>query len=103
MYPGDTPPSFLTDPRPASTMPPDTSAPPATLDSNDDIARQIRTALKQEQRLRQDSIAVVVTDGRVTLDGEVSNHDDRYLAIRIAYDHSGTRTVVDNLQLRTER
>jgi osmotically-inducible protein OsmY len=84
-------------------MPLDTIAPPSTEASNFKVEGRIKIAVSNEKRLRHDSVEVAVSDDRVMLDGEVSNHDHRYVAIRIAINYAGTRTLVDNLRLRGER
>ena len=86
----------------SSTLPPDFS-PASTVMSNSSVAGSIRTAMSKETRLQHDSVGVTVSDSRVVLDGEVLNHEHRYLAIQIAIDYGGTRTLVDNLRLLGER
>lgn len=100
---GGTPPNFPTDSHLSSTMPPDTAAPPSVQNSNFKVAGQIRAAMAQEQRLTNCDVSVDVTDARVTVAGHVSDNDDRYLALRIAYDYVGTRTLVDKLLMGNER
>ena len=87
---------------PSSTLPPDLS-PSSTEMSNSSVEGSIRTAMSKETRLQHDSVGVTVSDSNVVLDGEVLNHEHRYLAIQIAIDYGGTRTLVDNLRLLGER
>lgn len=101
--PGSTPPTFPTDSPPSSSMPPETSAPPATESSNSKIAGQITTAISGERRLREDNVNVDVTDETVMLSGRVADNDHRYLALRIAHDHAGTRSLVDRLRMGDEQ
>lgn len=84
-------------------MPPDTAAPPATESSNVKIAGQIRTAMAQERRLKNANVTVNVTDDHVMLAGHVSDNNNRYLALRIASDYVGTRTLVDKLRMGNEQ
>jgi osmotically-inducible protein OsmY len=56
-----------------------------------------------ERSLQHDRVGLTVSEGSVVLDGEVLNHEHRYLAIQIAIAYAGTRTVVDHLRLRGER
>lgn len=95
--------TFPTDSHPSSTMPPETTAPPPTASSNFKVAGQIRSAIAEEHRLGRETVDVGVTDSLVVLEGEVSGHKDRYIAIQIAFDYSGSRGVRDNLRLRGER
>jgi len=97
------PATFPADSHPSSTMPPDTTAPPPIVSSNHKVADQIRTAIAGEHRLRSETVDVGVTDTLVVLEGEVSGHNNRYVAIEIAFDHSGSRTVNDHLRVRGER
>jgi hypothetical protein len=101
--PGSTSPTFPSDSHPFSTRPLDTIAPPPTENSNFKVEGEIKTAVSNDRRLQHDSVDVAVSDDRVMLDGEVSNHDHRYVAIRTAINCAGTRTLVDNLRLRGER
>jgi hypothetical protein len=101
--PGSTSQPFPSDSRSSREMPLDTIAPPSTEASNFKVEGRIKIAVSNEKRLRHDSVEVAVSDDRVMLDGEVSNHDHRYMAIRIAINYAGTRTLVDNLRLRGER
>lgn len=101
--PGATPPTFPTDSHPSSTMPPDTMAPHAIESSNSEVAGQIRTVMADERRLLHDNVNVDVTDDRVTLGGRVANNDHRYLALKIAGDHAGTRSIVDRLRMGEEQ
>lgn len=96
-------PTFPTELHPSSTMPPDTAAPPPTESSNAKIAGQITTAMAQERRLKKATIKVDVTDYQVFLAGHVSDNDNRYLALRIANDYAGARTLVDKLRMGAER
>jgi hypothetical protein len=100
---GSTSQTFPSDSHPSSTMPRDTIAPLPIENPNLKVEGQIKTAVSKERRLQSDSVDVAVSDDRVMLDGEVSNHDHRYMAIRIAINYAGTRTLVDNLRLRGER
>lgn len=102
-YPGRTPPTFPSDSHPSSAQPPDTLAPPPTASSNEKVEREITKGISQERRLQRDDVRVSVNDTSVTLTGEVSNHEHRYVAIRIATDMAGDHQVVDNLRLRGER
>lgn len=100
---GGTATTFPTELYPSSTMPPDTAAPPATESSNVKIAGQIRTAMAQERRLKNANVTVNVTDDHVMLAGHVSDNNNRYLALRIASDYVGTRTLVDKLRMGNEQ
>jgi osmotically-inducible protein OsmY len=84
-------------------MPPETAAPPPLESSNFKIAGQIRTAMAQERRLKDGDITVDVTDGRIMLSGHVSDNNTRYLALRIASDYAGPRTLVDRLRMGNEQ
>jgi osmotically-inducible protein OsmY len=44
-----------------------------------------------------------VTDGRIMLSGHVSDNNTRYLALRIASDYAGPRTLVDRLRMGNEQ
>lgn len=108
--PGSIPPTFPTDSHPSSSMPPDTSAPPATErsnpateSSNSKIAGQITTAISGERRLQKDNVNVEVTEATVMLSGHVADNNHRYLALRIAHDHAGTRSLVDRLRMGDEQ
>ena len=103
IFPDRTPPIFANDSYLSTTIPPDTSPPSPTDNSNSSVERWIRTALSNERRLERDSVDVTVSNGRVMLDGEVLNHYHRYVAIQIAIDYAGTRTLVDHLRLSGER
>lgn len=59
--------------------------------------------MAQERRLRKADVSVEVTDERVILAGHVSDNDNRYLALRIASEHAGTRTLVDRLRMGNEQ
>lgn len=100
---GGTAPTFPTQVHPSATIPPDTTAPPPKESSNAKIAGQIETAMAQERRLKSAKININVTDDHVMLAGHVSDNDNRYLALRIANDYAGTRTLVDKLRMGDER
>ncbi|HYE26130.1 MAG TPA: BON domain-containing protein [Clostridia bacterium] len=84
-------------------MPPDTSAPAPTESSSSKVEEQIRTAIQKDSRLQRDNIAVSVAEDRVLLSGEVSDGENRQLALRIAGDYAGTRRVVDDLRVQDAR
>lgn len=100
---GSTPPTFPSDSHPSSTMPPDTSAPAPVESSSAKVEEQIRTAIQRDSRLQRDNIVVSVGDNRVLLSGEVSDSENRMVALRIAGDYAGTRRVVDDLRVQEVR
>lgn len=84
-------------------MPPDTSAPAPVESSSAKVEEQIRTAIQRDSRLQRDNIVVSVVDNRVLLSGEVSDSENRMVALRIAGDYAGTRRVVDDLRVQEVR
>lgn len=102
-YPGATPPTFPSESNPASTMPPDTSAPPATGTSNDDVERRITDAIARDKSLREESLTVDVSVELVTLAGDVSRQEQRGSVLRIAGFYAEGRKIVDAIRVRAKR
>lgn len=64
-----------------------------------DIKLKIEQALKRNADLEANSIKVVVTGGRVTLDGKVKAWYERDLAERTAWSAPGVTAVEDRIQI----
>lgn len=64
-----------------------------------DIKRRIEDALKRNAELEADQIRVVVSGGRVTLEGRVKAWHERTLAERAAWAAPGVNAVEDHLAL----
>ena len=64
-----------------------------------EIVRDI--AVKYHDDPRFDRVQIACSDGRVTLDGVVTDDNDRNAACRIAYGVSGVQEVTCRLKLRS--
>ncbi|HTR24901.1 MAG TPA: BON domain-containing protein [Terriglobales bacterium] len=67
--------------------------------SNDQLSEQIRAKFKQDSGLQDNTIAVEISNGVVTLSGRVDNDAERAAASRYASATPGVREVVNNLQV----
>lgn len=72
-----------------------TVTPPRLVDA--DVRDEIRKALKRRIPLASDNIGVHVSDGTVTLTGNVQFYSDRLQAERAAWMTEGVRNVVNSL------
>lgn len=67
--------------------------------SADDIKSRIEKALKRNAEIEAENIRVVVSDGKVTLDGKIEAWHDRDVAERAAWSAPGVSAVDDRLHL----
>jgi osmotically-inducible protein OsmY len=64
-----------------------------------DVKKRIEDALKRNAEVEAKRINVEVTDGKVTLDGQVDTWLERNAAERAAWAAPGVRTVVDHIRV----
>jgi len=67
------------------------------LRSDDDLADEVRTVLTELLLIDQARVAITVSDGIVTLDGQVAGDDTRDTAVRVAGEVDGVAQVIDKL------
>jgi osmotically-inducible protein OsmY len=64
-----------------------------------DVKKKIENALKRRAEIEAKAIRVSVSNDKVTLDGKVSNWDERLAAQDAAWSAPGVRFVVDHLTI----
>lgn len=67
------------------------------LRSDDDIAGEVRTVLCDLLLIDEARVIITVSDGTVTLDGQVASDDIRDAAVRVAGEVDGVAQVIDKL------
>lgn len=80
-------------------MPPDTSAPPRELTSQE-AELEIQAKLDSEPSLRNNQLKVEVSDEEVVVSGSTDSQAERDVAIRIAESYAGERPVVNKVEIR---
>lgn len=80
-------------------MPPDTSAPPRELTSQE-AELEIQAKLDSEPSLRNNQLEVEVTEDEVIVSGTTDSEAERDVAIRIAESYAGDRPVVNKVVIR---
>jgi len=68
------------------------------LRSDDDLADEVRTVLTELLLIDQAKVIITVSDGIVTLDGQVAGDDLRDAAVRVASEVDGVTQVIDKLR-----
>ena len=80
-------------------MPPDTSAPPRELTSQE-AELEIQAKLDSEPSLRNNQLKVEVSEDEVVVSGSTDSEAERDVAIRIAESYAGERPVVNKVEIR---
>jgi len=65
----------------------------------EEIRQQINAALSRRANLDPNAIVVVVDDGKVVLNGKVTNEDERVTAERVAWSAKGVAEVENSLRV----
>jgi osmotically-inducible protein OsmY len=74
----------------------------ATVQTDQDIQREVQLELKWDARVAPNEVAVAVKNGVVTLGGWVDNFSKKYAAERAALRVRGVKAVVNEIQIRLE-
>src|SRR5688572_33278904 len=67
--------------------------------SDEAISSAIKASYFSDQQLKNEPITIAVTNGEVTLSGEVSNDAARLQAYKVANETPGVRKITDQLQV----
>ena len=70
---------------------------PSQIDSDDDVAVRVRSALDASADIQKEAVTVAVSGGKVTLNGNVASHWERVVAEDISRGVRGVRDVVNLL------
>jgi hyperosmotically inducible protein len=68
--------------------------------SDGELSSRVETALNNDKALETSNISVSTIQGEVTLSGDVESQRQRDMALRVARETNGVRTVTDNLVVR---
>jgi osmotically-inducible protein OsmY len=74
----------------------------ATVQTDQDIQREVQLELKWDARVAPNEVAVTVKNGVVTLGGSVDNFSKKWAAERAALRVRGVKAVVNEIQVRLE-
>jgi osmotically-inducible protein OsmY len=74
----------------------------ATVQTDQDIQREVQLELKWDARVAPNEVAVAVKNGVVTLGGWVDNFSKKWAAERAALRVRGVKAVVNEIQIRLE-
>jgi osmotically-inducible protein OsmY len=74
----------------------------ATVQTDQDIQREVQLELKWDARVAPNEVAVTVKDGVVTLGGSVDSFSKKWAAERAALRVRGVKAVVNEIQVRLE-
>ena len=80
-------------------MPPDTSAPPRELTSQE-AELEIQAKLDSEPSLKNNQLKVEVSEDEVVVSGSTDSEAERDVAIRIAESFAGDRPVINKVEIR---
>lgn len=83
-------------------LPPDMHAPAPQAMTNADIQSQIQEKLATEPVLANTVVKARVDDSSVVLSGTVASEQEHDMALRIARSYSGSREVVDKIQIQPQ-